>query len=83
MTTNISKLKKAKGIPPKSECQFDVINNDNRTGSIQLKPLQVRIPKDIFEEFSEHAGKEFGFSHGAKKKMFLKIWLEYYSNKTG
>jgi hypothetical protein len=42
-----------------------------------LKPLQVRIPKSVFEDFSERAGREFGFSHGAKKQMFLKMWEAY------
>ena len=26
------------------------------------------------QEFSEQAGREFGFSHGAKKQLFLKMW---------
>jgi hypothetical protein len=29
------------------------------------------------EDFSEQAGREFGFSHGAKKQMFLKMWEAY------
>ncbi|MCE8508143.1 hypothetical protein KBY28_06745 [Ruegeria pomeroyi] len=74
MTTNIAKLKALKGTPPKAQGQTDVISNDNRAETMELKPLQVRIPKAVFEEFSECAGKEFGFSHGAKKKLFLKMW---------
>lgn len=27
--------------------------------------------------FSEQAGREFGFTHGAKKQMFLRIWQAY------
>ncbi|MFT8512608.1 MAG: hypothetical protein ABF655_11035 [Liquorilactobacillus satsumensis] len=45
--------------------------------SLELKPIQFRISKEIFEEFSKQAGKEFGFSHGAKKQLFLKIWSQY------
>ena len=48
--------------------------------SSALKPIQFRIPRDIFEEFSEQAGKEYGFSHGSKKQLFLKIWFEYKNN---
>jgi hypothetical protein len=31
----------------------------------------------VFEEFSEQAGREYGFSHGAKKRLFLKMWEAY------
>jgi len=31
----------------------------------------------VFEEFSEQAGREFGFSHGSKKQLFLKMWQAY------
>ncbi|MEX5576675.1 hypothetical protein [Pseudophaeobacter sp. A-200-2] len=77
MTTNIAKLKSLKGNPPKAQSQIDVIGGDKRSEAIELKPLQVRIPKDVFEEFSECAGKQFGFSHGSKKKLFLKMWEIY------
>lgn len=37
----------------------------------------MRIPVQVFEEFSETAGREFGFTHGAKKQLFLKMWQNY------
>ncbi len=74
MGTNISKLKGLKGTPPNPQGKSDVISMDPRPEIAELKPLQVRIPKHVFEEFSEYAGREFGFSHGAKKKLFLKMW---------
>ena len=74
MGTNVSKLKGLKGTPPKLQGQRDVISMDTRAANQELKPLQVRIPRHVFEEFSECAGREFGFSHGAKKKLFLKMW---------
>lgn len=77
MATNIAKLKKSKGAPPPADDVKDVTEDPARDEPAELRPLQVRIPKDIFEEFSEQAGREFGFSHGAKKRMFLKIWREY------
>lgn len=77
MTTNITKLKSGKGAPPPAEVAPDVIAEDTREEQIALKPLQVRIPKDVFEEFSERAGREYGFSHGAKKQLFLKMWKAY------
>lgn len=77
MTTNITKLKSGKGAPPLAEAASDVIAEDTREEHVALKPLQVRIPKDVFEEFSERAGREYGFSHGAKKQLFLKMWKAY------
>jgi hypothetical protein len=35
------------------------------------------IPESVFVEFSEQAGREFGFTHGAKKQLFLKMWKAY------
>lgn len=77
MATNITKLKRSKGAPPAAETVPDVIAEDTRAEQVELKPLQVRIPKAIFEEFSETAGREFGFTHGAKKRLFLKMWQAY------
>ena len=77
MSTNITKLKRSKGAPPAIDAAPDVIAEDKRREKVELKPLQVRIPKTVFEEFSERAGREFGFSHGSKKQLFLKMWKSY------
>jgi hypothetical protein len=77
MTTNITKLKRGKGAPPPAEDVADVIADDSRSEKADLRPLQVRIPQTVFEEFSERAGREFGFSHGSKKQLFLKMWKAY------
>jgi hypothetical protein len=77
MGTNITNLKKGKGAPPPADDVLDVTEDSARTGKAELRPLQVRIPREVFEAFSEQAGREFGFTHGAKKQMFLKIWREY------
>ena len=53
------------------------VAGDTRTEKVELRPLQVRIPKTVFEEFSEQAGREFGFSHGSKKQLFLRMWEAY------
>lgn len=79
MATNITKLKSTKGAPPAADTAPDVIAQDTRYAKEPLKPLQVRIPKSTFEEFSERAGREYGFSHGAKKQLFLKMWEAYKS----
>jgi hypothetical protein len=77
MATNITKLKKGKGAPPSADDIQDVTEDPARSDKSELRPLQVRIPRDVFEAFGERAGREFGFEHGAKKRMFLKIWREY------
>lgn len=77
MNTNIAKLKRGKGAPPPADDALDVIAADTRPEKVELKPLQVRIPKAVFEEFSERAGREFGFSHGSKKQLFLRMWEAY------
>ena len=77
MATNLTKLKNGKGAPPPAEDALDVIATDTRPEKIELRPLQVRIPASVFEEFSEQAGREFGFTQGAKKQLFLKMWKAY------
>ena len=77
MTTNVSKLKRGKGTPPPVDGAPDVIADNQRAEKTELRPLQVRIPVRVFEEFSETAGREFGFTHGAKKQLFLKMWEAY------
>lgn len=77
MATNIAKLKSGKGAPPPVDETPDVIAEDTRADKEELRPLQVRVPKSVFEEFSEQAGREYGFSHGAKKQLFLKMWKAY------
>jgi hypothetical protein len=75
--TNVSKLKRGKGAPPPAEDAPDVIAENQREEKTELRPLQVRVPTRVFEEFSEQAGREFGFTHGAKKQLFLKMWETY------
>ena len=78
MATNLSKLKSGKGAPPPAEEVEDVIASDLRDDDkAPLRPLQVRVPETVFVEFSELAGREFGYTHGAKKQLFLKMWKAY------
>lgn len=78
MATNLAKLKRGKGAPPPADDAHDVIAENVRSDETEpLRPLQVRIPASVFAEFSETAGREFGFTHGAKKQLFLKMWKAY------
>lgn len=78
---DLSKLRRGKGAPPPVDDAPDVIAEDRRDEPVALRPLQVRIPETVFAEFSETAGREFGFSHGAKKQLFLKMWESYKAQK--
>lgn len=85
MATNLARLRKpaTKGAPPAPETAADVIATDPRpdvrTGAAaeRQRPLQVRVPESVFAEFSERAGREFGYTHGGKKQLFLKMWQAY------
>lgn len=77
MSTNLTKLKRGKGAPPQADDALDVVAEDTRAQKVELRPLQVRVPATVWQEFSERAAKEFGFSHGAKKQLFLKMWKAY------
>lgn len=77
MALDLAKLKKGKGAPPPAEDVVDVIAENPRVEEVTQRPLQVRVPNSVFEEFSERAGREFGFTHGSKKQLFLKMWNTY------
>lgn len=85
MSTNLSRLRKpapkGKGTPPAPESAPEIIATDLRSESApaleRQRPLQVRVPESVFAEFSERAGREFGYTHGGKKQLFLKIWNAY------
>ena len=79
MTTDIRKLKGGKGTPPSVDQAPDVIAGDSRNELETTRPLQFRIPASVFYEFSERAAQEGGFTHGAKKQLFLKMWHAYKS----
>jgi hypothetical protein len=81
MATNLARLRKpaSKGAPPAPETAADVIATDPRPDAAaeRQRPLQVRVPESVFAEFSERAGREFGYTHGGKKQLFLKMWQAY------
>jgi hypothetical protein len=82
MAVDVGKLKRGmasatKGTPPTAEEAKDVVAENVRPEEVIQRPLQVRVPASVFEEFSERAGREFGFTHGSKKQLFLKMWDAY------
>lgn len=79
MATNLRKLKAGGEVaPPPSKDAADVIEaNPRDDDKTPLRPLEVHVPETVFFEFSKQAGREFGFTHGAKKQLFLKMWKAY------
>ena len=82
MGVDLGKLKKgraapSKGTPPPADRTADAVADDPRSAKAAQRPLQLRVPVAVFEEFSERAGREFGFAHGSKKRLFLKMWEAY------
>ena len=75
--TNASALRK--GSPPRRETTKSPIDADPRPPEGKNKPLQLMVPPDVFEAFSARAGEEFGFTKGAKSRLFLALWEAYSS----
>ncbi|MCY4304368.1 MAG: hypothetical protein OXC62_06260 [Aestuariivita sp.] len=71
-----------KGHPPKRQVTPDVMAIDPRRNETPKKPLQFMVPQDVFNAFSALAGAEFGFSKGAKLKLFLAMWKAYQSKSS-
>ena len=67
MATNLAKLK---GKPPSATVTPDVIAENVRPDDASMKPIQFRVPESVFVEFSEQAGKEFGFNKARNRTSF-------------
>ena len=80
MSVNTSALRK--GNPPRRETNKSSIDADPRPPEGKNKPLQLMVPPDVFRAFSARAGEEFGFTKGAKSRLFLAIWDAYNSTLT-
>ena len=67
-----------KGPPPAREpAGANVIEANPRREEGRKQPLQVKIPPEVHAAFSARAGEEFGFTGGAKTKLFLAMWEAY------
>lgn len=65
-----------KGKPLKRDQSLNITENNNNS---KKKPLQVMLTLNLFEEFSSVAAKKFGYTKGAKTKLFLEMWDSYKS----
>ena len=68
-----------KGSPPPRQGTASVITADPRVPERKNKALQLMVPPDVFLEFSARAGQEFGFTKGAKSRLFLAMCDSYNS----
>ena len=75
MTVNTLALRK--GTPPARETTKSPIDADPRLPRGKNRALQLMVPPDVFAAFSARAGKEFGFTKGAKSRLFLAMWDTY------
>lgn len=71
----------AKGEPPARAEAPRNTQNAPREKKEANKPLQVQVPESLFEAFGEEAGREFGFTHGAKSRLFIRMWEVYRERK--
>ena len=74
---NTAALKK--GAPPARENR-NLPLTDPRAPEGKNKPLQLMVPPEVFLAFSAQAGEEFGFTKGAKSRLFLAMWKAYVAN---
>ena len=77
MSVNASALRK--GNPPRREATKNPIDGDPRPPEGKNKPLQIMVPPEVFHAFSARAGEEFGFTKGAKSRLFIVMWDAYNS----
>lgn len=82
--TNITKLTKSHGSkkggklqpPPGRDVAPHNVAIDPKEREA-IRTLQFKLPESVFTDFSERAAREFGFSHGAKTKLFYKMFEVY------
>jgi len=43
--------------------------------------LGLNCTPSVIDEFGREAGEVFGFTKGAKSKMFLKLWEDYKNSR--
>lgn len=76
MTVSTSALRK--GAPPaRTKKTRSPIDTDPRPAEGKNRALQLMVPPDVFLAFSARAGQEFGFTKGAKSRLFLAMWDSY------
>ena len=80
---DIAKLKtsKASGPPPESAAPGNTDKPPRDKPSLKSK-IEFSGDQAIIEEFSELAGRKFGFKKGSKSEMFLAL-LEHYNRTSG
>jgi len=77
---DIAKLKPkgaGKGTPPAPAETNNNLKTPPREITVKRAPQQFSLPADMIEEFSQEAGKRFGFKKGSKSDLFMAMWEEY------
>jgi hypothetical protein len=79
----ISKLKKTPdgakkaAAPPSMDEASSITHEPARDKPEEITHLQFRVPVSIADEFAAMALRDIGRSHGAKSKLFLRMFQAY------
>ena len=77
------KPKTGKGTPPAPEITNQNLKAPPRGKPMKKGKIEFSVPEEILDEFSQEAGRRFGFKKGSKSDLFIAMWEEYKSGKTG
>lgn len=83
---DIAKLKTkaaGKGSPPAPEMTNGNLKKPLREVPTKKAKIEFSVPEYILDEFAQEAGQRFGFKKGAKSDLFIAMWEEYQSRKSG
>ena len=77
------KARTGKGTPPAPEVTNQNLKTLPREKPAKKGKIEFSVPENILDEFAQEAGHRFGFKKGSKSDLFVAIWNEYKSRKTG
>ena len=81
---NLKALRKAadKGAPPPANRVSENLQKPPRE-KVEKGKIEFSVPRSVIEAFSQEAAERFGFKKGSKSDLFLAMWEEYLSRKSG
>ena len=76
-------LKVGKGEPPPVKKTNDNLAAPPREKPIKKGKIEFSVPEIMLDDFAQEAGQRFGFKKGSKSDLFVAMWEEYKTRKTG
>ena len=83
---DLSKLKtksSGKGTPPAPTVTNANLKVTPRETKVKKAKIEFSVPEHLLQDFAQEAGQRFGFKKGSKSELFIAIWEEYISRKSG